>query len=64
MQVHIIAPGDRVMQLQELHDRYIVGEPLDLLAKEVGRGRTSILKLFRAYGLPVRPRGKPKRREP
>lgn len=58
-QTHIVAPGDRVVHLKDLHRRYIDGETLETLGAEYGVGHKTILKRFRLHGFKVRARGRP-----
>lgn len=60
-QTHLVAPGDRVVQLLDLHRRYLDGANLDDLGAECGLAGRTVLKRFHRHRLPVRPRGKPPR---
>jgi hypothetical protein len=43
--------------LAVLSERYIAGEPIDELAKSIGRSGRTLNRLFRDIGAPERPRG-------
>lgn len=57
--IHIIAPGDVVVKLTDLHRRYIAGEAPAALGAEVGLSGNTLRNRFRDAGLRNLPRGKP-----